>query len=230
MSELRQVPVSGGEEYSAWNERMVQRYDIDRYYEKSHPLVRWVEARRLAGLKKLAAVQPTDRVLEVGCGAGHVLAQFPGADRTGIDLSPTMVEKAKRRLGPDVRVLQGSAETLPFDDGAFDVVLCTEVLEHVPDPRRVIAELVRVAGPNGRVVVSIPNEVIIDRVKRLLRRTPLVRSALRTLASEGNEWHLHHMDLGALDRFANGVARLQRRLAVPSRLMPLRWVVLMEAS
>src|SRR5687767_1168675 len=166
MSENKMHPdlaASGYRSVSEWNEAMVDRYDIDRYYERSHVIVRWIERRRLETLRRFAAARPKDRILEVGVGGGHVLARFAGLQRTGIDLSPTMLKRARRRLGDDVELLQGSADQLPFEDGSFDVVLCTEVLEHVVDPARVVRELMRVAAPGARVVVSIPNEAIIDR-------------------------------------------------------------------
>lgn len=212
-----------------WNEEMVRRYDIEAYYSESHPIVRWIERRRLTLLTRCARAQPDDRVLEVGCGAGHVLQLFDDcADRTGVDLSDSMLDRARARLGPDVRLVRGSADRLPFDDDSFDVVLCTEVLEHVPDPRSAMAELMRVARPDARVVVSIPNEKNIDRAKRIIRTMPVMRTLLRTLAAEDNEWHLHRFDAALLTGMADGVAEVTRLHAVPSRLMPLRYVGLLR--
>ena len=213
-----------GRDLIAWNEAMVERYDIERYYEHSHGIVRWLERKRLAVLHTLAATKPGDDVLEVGCGAGHVLGQFQNVNRYGIDLSEGMLARIRRRLGDTVELTRGSAMDLPFASNSFDVVLCTEVLEHVPDPAVVVAELARVTKPNGRVIVSIPNEVNIDRAKRMLRRTPILRTLLRTLASEGNEWHLHEFDLPMLRRITAGSAEIRRLVGIPGRLLPLRWV------
>ena len=221
------LAAGGYRSVSEWNEAMVDRYDIDRYYERSHPIVRWIEQRRLETLRRFAAARPTDRILEVGVGGGHVLAKFPGMQRTGIDLSPTMLQRARRRLGGDVELLQGSADQLPFDDATFDVVLCTEVLEHVVEPARVVRELMRVAAPGARVVVSIPNEAIIDRAKRMIRRMPIIRTLLRTLASEGNEWHLHHLDRSALQQMTAGSATIKRVQGVPNNIVPVRYVALL---
>lgn len=221
------LAAGGYRSVSEWNEAMVDRYDIDRYYERSHPIVRWIEQRRLETLRRFAAARPNDRILEVGVGGGHVLAKFPDHKRTGIDLSPTMLGRARRRLGNDVELLQGSADQLPFEDNTFDVVLCTEVLEHVVDPNRVVRELMRVAKPGARVVVSIPNEAIIDRAKRMIRRLPIVRTLLRTLASEGNEWHLHHLDRAALRQMTAGTASIQRVQGVPNNILPVRYVALL---
>ncbi len=216
-------PVPPPAEYTAWNEEMVRRYDIERYYAESHALIRWLEKRRLDVLAALAAAAPGERVLEVGCGAGHVLARFPQARRAGLDLSATMLGWARRRLGPTVPLYRGSADRLPFADGAFAVVVCTEVLEHTPDPDTVLRELLRVAGPRGRVVVSVPNEKRIDAAKHALGRVPGLRALLRTLADEDNEWHLHRMDLPFLRRMCAGVGRIERVRALPWGLLPLRY-------
>lgn len=214
-------------EFTSWNEEMVGRYDIDRYYEKSHPFIRWIERRRIETLFNLAAPRARDRVLEVGCGAGHVLQRFANNRRVGLDLSPTMLGRARKRLGPDVTLTRGSAEHLPFADGLFDVVLCTEVLEHTQHPERVIAELMRVAKRHARVVVSIPNERNIDRAKRVIRSLPVVRSLLRTLAAEGNEWHVHNFDRSLLYETTRGLAKVARLRAVPFPGVPLRYAALL---
>jgi ubiquinone/menaquinone biosynthesis C-methylase UbiE len=221
---------AGNEQFTAWNEEMVQRYDIERYYERSHPLVRWIEQRRLDVLAEFAAARPNSRVLEVGCGAGHVLERFAGVKRTGVDLSTTMLARARQRLGPDAELVRASAEQLPFDPQSFDVVICTEVLEHTQHPDVVIRELARVATPDARIVVSIPNEANIDRAKRFIRSVPVLRTVLRSLASEGNEWHLHDFDVGFLKKIVQGAARIDRLQGIPNGLVPVRYVALLRAQ
>jgi ubiquinone/menaquinone biosynthesis C-methylase UbiE len=216
--------------FAEWNEAMVKRYDIDRYYRDSRGLVRWIEQKRMAALIRLADAHPRDRLLEVGSGGGHVLEQFQQARRFGVDLSENMLARARTRLKGGATLLRASADRLPFRDGSFEIVLCTEVLEHVPDPAAVIRELLRVAVPGARVVVSIPNERNIDRAKRILRRTPLLSRMLKTLAEEGNEWHLHQFDWSMLERNVEGIARIRERIAIPNRIMPVRYVAALEAT
>ncbi len=88
------------------------------------------------------------RVLDVGCGMqpyrcliGPDVTEYVGLDRPGPLTSPTHV---------------GSAESLPFDDGCFDVVLATQVYEHLPQPELAITEAVRVLAPGGRLIFTVP--------------------------------------------------------------------------
>lgn len=215
-------------EFAAWNEEMVARYDIDRYYQRSHWIVRRIEQGRIAAVQRLAAAQPGDHVLEVGCGGGHVLAHFARTRRTGIDLSPAMLARTRRRHAQAVPLIQAIAEGLPVRSASQDVVLCTEVLEHTRDPAQVIAELMRVVRPEGRVVVSVPNEGNIDRAKRMLRATPVLRRVLRTLAQEANEWHLHTFDLRMLREICTGRACLEAVVSVPLPGLAVRYVALLR--
>ena len=118
----------------------------DRYYRNPSrraynwslraPLARWLEAegRAATGL----------RVLDVGCGKKPYLPFFQNAlEYVGVDIADS----------PLVDV-QGAVEDLPIDDASYDLVLCIQVLEHVEDPARAVAELHRVVKPGGRVLVS----------------------------------------------------------------------------
>src|SRR2546422_3247541 len=82
-----------------WNDEMVARYDLDRFHAHPSPLVRLVESRRVARIFALLAPGPDDRVLEGGCGAGHLLARLP-ARRA--DLEHTVIGPP-REQGEDAR-------------------------------------------------------------------------------------------------------------------------------
>lgn len=97
------------------------------------------------------------RVLEVAVGTGSNVLRFPpDAVVTGIDLSPAMLEQARRRLAAAGRVatlLEADAESLPFDDGSFDTVVCALGLCSIPHPARAIGEMHRVLEPGGTLLL-----------------------------------------------------------------------------
>ena len=96
--------------------------------------------------------------LEVGCGTGQdvlaVASRF-GVTVAGVDLSRAMVDEARRRGLPDVRV--ASADALPFEHASFDGCWADRVLQHLERPEAALAEMVRVTRPGGRVVVADPD-------------------------------------------------------------------------
>jgi ubiquinone/menaquinone biosynthesis C-methylase UbiE len=117
---------------------------IDRKFRKICELVR--------------AQLPCEAFLDAGCGDGRYLAALAAelpARRAGTDISERILETARQRVDADFR--QGSLEALPFADGEFDLVLCTQVIEHVPDADGAIAELARVLRPGGALVISTDN-------------------------------------------------------------------------
>ena len=111
-------------------------------------------------------IKPGDRVLDVGCGTGrHACEIFRtlGADVAGIDLNMEDLRKAALTLylmdgaGDGSWIIsKADATKLPFRDSFFDVVICSEVLEHIPENRAAIAELVRVLKQGKNLVVSVP--------------------------------------------------------------------------
>jgi 2-polyprenyl-3-methyl-5-hydroxy-6-metoxy-1,4-benzoquinol methylase len=114
-------------------------------------LIRYAWAARLA---------PGKRVLDAGCGLGygsHMLRRAGAAEVVGVDLAESVVEAAGGIEEPGLRFEVGDVGDLDHRDGAFDLVVCLEVIEHVHDQRRVMSELVRVLAPDGVLVMSSPN-------------------------------------------------------------------------
>jgi ubiquinone/menaquinone biosynthesis C-methylase UbiE len=102
-----------------------------------------------------AQVTSGDRVLDVASGPGWVAAEAAGrgADATGLDISASMVEGARRRH-PTITFEVGSAEEMPFEDGSFDAVVSAFGMPHFADHAAVFAEVRRVLRPSGRLAVA----------------------------------------------------------------------------
>jgi ubiquinone/menaquinone biosynthesis C-methylase UbiE len=111
---------------------------------------------------------PGDRVLDLGCGEGrHVISAYlqPGVQSVGVDLSledlKTTREKHAEFAGLEIEgssfsLASANALSLPFPDACFDKVICSEVLEHIPDYRGALMEIDRVLKPGGLLCASVP--------------------------------------------------------------------------
>src|SRR5438034_6161752 len=111
----------------------------------------------------LGRLQPGERVLDLGSGAGTdslVAAQMVGPEGTvtGIDMTPEMLAKASTAAAEmgatNVEFVESEAEHLPFPDASFDVVISNGVIDLIPDKDAVFAELFRVLTPGGRIQIA----------------------------------------------------------------------------
>jgi ubiquinone/menaquinone biosynthesis C-methylase UbiE len=125
----------------------------------------WAWRRRRALL--LDAVEPGERVLDLGCGAGRFVAALrdAGAVPIGVELAEAALERARSNVpGADLRLVAPDG-SLPLGHGEVDVVWCSEVLEHVPDTIAFLTEIRRVLKRGGRLLVTVPDH---GRLKRTL--------------------------------------------------------------
>ena len=126
----------------------------------------WAWERRRALL--LGELQPGERVLDLGCGAGRFVAALrqEGADAIGVDLAEGALERARR----NVPGAEFSATTEPIPDSSVDLVWCSEVIEHVPDTAGLLSEARRVLRTGGRVLVTTPSHDLPRRALIALAR------------------------------------------------------------
>jgi len=115
------------------------------------------------GLLEFADLRGGEHVLDVACGTG-VVARYawpqvaPSGRIVGLDLNAGMLAVARsvcEKLGARIDWKEGDVASLPFNDGAFDVVLCQHSLQFFPDRRAALAEMHRVLRPAGRLVLSV---------------------------------------------------------------------------
>ena len=110
-------------------------------------------------LVERVALEPDERVLDVGCGTGIVARTAVGRVGTGgyvagVDLNEGMLAVA-RPAAPEVDWRVGDAAALPFEDGRFDAVLCQQALQFMPDPVAALREMRRVMIPDGRTAIVV---------------------------------------------------------------------------
>lgn len=223
-------------DFIEWNEEMSHKQDIDLFYEGSHYFIRWVEEQRLktiTGLikKHMKKNNITNSVIvEAGCGAGHVLEKIANSISTGsligVDPLEWWLDKARKRLGDKAKLVKGFAEELPFKDKSADFVICTEVIEHVIDPAVVLSELKRVVKNQGLIIVSIPNEKLINKLKDIIGFFKIYQRLFFNIPRRNDdEWHLHSFDLKSFKKYIPSDFNTQAIIPVPSVFLPLRYVL-----
>jgi 2-polyprenyl-3-methyl-5-hydroxy-6-metoxy-1,4-benzoquinol methylase len=223
---MMETPPRTDEEFLRWNEEMAIKYNPDAYHESPNLVIRWVERSRVKRILTFLHLRSTDRVLEVGVGAGNILSRVPVEERWGLDLSPTLLAIARRTL-PDAHLIQGDAEQFPPElrEQIFDRVFCSEVLEHVRHPDRVIREIASVLASDGIAVISVPNERFINKVKTLLLRLQLFSFFFPGLSKKmDDEWHLHTFDRALLQHVVGDALVFDQIHAVPFFWFPIRIV------
>ncbi len=130
---------------------------MPEYDSKRYALVNRWDPSHLKRIDRLLPLSAGDRVLEVGCGRGHLTGRLAdrGIDVTGIDANPMAAEVA----GSD-RVMTMRAESLEFDDATFDAVVSIHAIEHLPLLDTAVAEMARVLKPGGHALYIYPAEPV----------------------------------------------------------------------
>lgn len=97
-------------------------------------------------------------ILEVGCRAGNLTQHFhEGNEVVGIDVDRNALVEFEKRLGLEGHWVDADSEDFPFEDGRFDTVVFSEVMEHLRFPQKALKEIARALKPGGRLIGSVPN-------------------------------------------------------------------------
>jgi 2-polyprenyl-3-methyl-5-hydroxy-6-metoxy-1,4-benzoquinol methylase len=133
----------------------------DNYKKHTHknPIQRFLLGNFFKNLVNLTKAKTVDSILDVGCGEGFTLNRLKengiGKRLEGIEYLQAAIDLGKKTY-PDIKITKGNIYELPYKDNSFDLVLCTEVLEHLEKPGDALKELVRVS--KKYLVISVPNE------------------------------------------------------------------------
>jgi SAM-dependent methyltransferase len=172
--------------------------DLEEFHEEStrdHPIE---VLTRTTMIQLLGELAPTSTIVEVGCSTGYLLEdlcrEFPKARVVGFDLIASGLHKAHRAL-PDCQVAQADACALPVADDSADAVMSVNLLEHVPDDTKALAEIRRILRPGATAVLVIPaGPSLYDYYDRFLHHER--RYASRELADKARSVGLEvHADM-----------------------------------
>ncbi len=117
-----------------------------------HRYRRWTTWRHILNM-----LSPGSIVLDLGCGTGLITKQFIGRSQPVIALDLNHWALSRLDGKPAVVTIQGDGEALPIRDDSVDLVIATEMIEHLEDPRKTAAEVYRVCKKGGRVLGSVPS-------------------------------------------------------------------------
>jgi ubiquinone/menaquinone biosynthesis C-methylase UbiE len=196
-----------------FSELMPSMYDAAGRRRKAETMLR-VLADALGDTRRL-------RLLDVGASTG-IIAEFLShhfAQVVAGDIDRAAIEHAGRSFSrPNLQFLLGDSMLLPFAEASFDVVVCAQVYEHVPDPRRMIAEIRRVLRPGGACYFAAGNRIHLIEphyslpLLSLLPR-PLAHHYLR-LCGKGQTYHEQFYSYWGLMALTRGFARQDYTLKV----------------
>jgi len=123
-----------------------------------------------------SALLPVSQILDLGCGQGHITEKIRqvlnGAAITGLDYSVSAIEYAHEHF-PDIDFAVGDAYESPYAPGFFDVVVCNNLWEHVPDPLFLLSRIKRAVKPGGYLIISTPSRYRTGNLVRILRGKPV---------------------------------------------------------
>jgi 2-polyprenyl-3-methyl-5-hydroxy-6-metoxy-1,4-benzoquinol methylase len=138
--------------------------NMDEFYADPNLMTHYFTKERLAFYRQVRdrltrlKISPAD-VLDVGCGSGHLLSEvkavFPAAHLTGVDFSPESIKLA-RKLHPALAFDVLSIFDVEQLGRQFDLILCTEVIEHLEEAGAAVEKLLAVCRPGGAVVITVP--------------------------------------------------------------------------
>lgn len=207
----------------AMYDRFAVEHVCDDYYAKSPWPIRLIEQRRLATIRAMVGPSRGLAIAEVGVGGGHVLEMFRDARLTAIDVTDVFLDAARQRLaGYDVRFLKGELAALALPAASFDRIICTEVLEHTPDPEAILEEIARLLKPDGVAVITVPNDPLILRLKAVVRYSPVGWLMRGRIEWGGDRYHLHRWTPAEFRRLLDRHLRVTAYRAAPTGLFPIR--------
>lgn len=125
-------------------------------YTSKNPLMGIIISKFMTNLSEtISPLEDVNNVIDIGCGEGFIINCLNRPDITGVDISKKALEIAKRK-NPGCNFCTGSVYDLSFKESSFDLVIATEVLEHLENPEKALQEIGRISS--SYCLFSVPNE------------------------------------------------------------------------
>ena len=190
----------------------------DNYKKHTHknPIQRFLLGNFFKNLVNLTKAKTVDSILDVGCGEGFTLNRLKengiGKKLEGIEYLQAAIDLGKKTY-PDIKITKGNIYELPYRDNEFDLVLCTEVLEHLEKPQDALKELVRVS--RKYLVISVPNEPFFMLAQ-------MIRG--KNWSRFGNDIeHINHWTMLGFPQFV----KKNSKVKILARRFPFAWTMLL---
>jgi len=215
------------ENFETWNEEMSKKYNPDRYHQSSNLIIRFIENKRVKQILSFLKINENDTVIEIGCGVGDILSRLDKGILTGMDISQYILDIAKKKY-KSIKFINGNAENLPVEisQNKYDKIICSEVLEHVENPVNVLKEIKKISKDNSIIVISIPNEKLINQIKKVLQKIRIFNFFFPNISKKmDDEWHLHSFDLKKIKNLIFNDYKIEKIKSIPYNFLPLRYVV-----
>lgn len=168
-----------------------------------------------SSLISLAKALRSDSILDVGCGEGFTMDKLSknqiGEKIEGIEYSKDAIAFGKK-LFPNLIFKEGSIYKLPYKDSSFDLVICTEVLEHLEEPTKALKEILRIS--KKYLIISVPNEPLF-MLSNFLRGKNFSRLG-------NDEGHINHWSPSSLRKYLT-----QNKVKIKKIILPFPWILIL---
>jgi len=216
--------------FESWNEEMAKKYNPEIYYKNPNFIIRFVEKKRIKGIVKLLSIKNSDKIIELGCGAGNIIETIKiGKEIVGVDLSDFLLGLArKKNYFRPIKFIKANVEKLPQEitDLRFDKIYCSEVLEHLENPQNTLKEVRKIAKKNSIIVISVPNEKLINIIKKFFQKLKIFSLIFPGISKKmDEEWHLHSFGLIKLKKMVKDDYIIEKIKRIPFNFLPLRYII-----
>lgn len=194
-------------------------------YNNENPLISFVENKKKSIITALVNKQMGELILDVGCEAGHVIQRLDLKRRkliVGLDIvKDALLDAGKICKRDPFWFVLAEASHLPFKSNLFNIIICAHLLEHVPKPKKVIVEIRRVISDEGTLIINVPNELTVLKIKRLIKRLGISLGGLSEGVAPG---HLHIFTKQFLKEIISGYFEIDQLNNSPSRFLSFDFI------